>query len=731
MKKTVMRWRLSFILIVLTSALPAFAADPGIEFFVSSQGSDDNPGTSDKPLASLEKARQQVRSRPAGTPARVVMQPGTFYLQKSFELTEKDGGTAEAPVTYQAAKPGTVRIIGGRPIAPGLLKPVTDQEVLARLPEAARGRVLAVTMDALDIPAPSPVSGVLAGNGNLFSLYENGELLPVARWPKEGFTTVQEVVDSGVKPVPHGGVFRYREERQAAWANAPKSDGWWVEGYWRVPWVMDGVHVESLDVANKTITLSAPVGNGIGSKYTAEVNGTRKGDGRERYRVRNLLEELEQPGEWVYRYSTKTLYLWPKTAGAADLTVVYSSQPVVAVKECSHLRLESLDIEGGQAGAVSVAGGADVRLLGCAVQNTPGNGIEIKSGKKHQIVSCDVCNVGAFGIRVDGGNRKTLEPGEFQILNNHVHHYGLIQRTVCGVEIRGVGHHVANNLLHDSPYGGILYGGNDHLIELNEVHNFGLEGGDVGGLYTGADWTSWGNLVRYNFVHHASIGNGVYLDDGDSGDEVFGNLFYKIASGPFVGGGSMNKVRNNFVVECKVGVHLDDRGISRKYGAKTSSHQRNAKEFNILHEPWASKYPELAAWYQTQDLGKPTGDVIERNVFVNCGKGCDNRSGKENQKLFAIRDNLDLEKNPGFANPELLDFTIDPKNAIFAKAGEKPAIEPIPFAKMGLYRDGWRRELPTAEATGRLTQRKVALAFDSNTDIKQSNQNALKKVVKP
>ena len=633
---------------------------------------------------------------------------------------------------YQAAKPGTVRIIGGRQIAPGLLKPVTDKEVLARLPEAARGKVLVVTADELNIPAPAPVSGVLAGNGNLFTLYENGELLPVARWPKEGFTTVQEVVDSGIKPKPHGGVFRYREDRQSAWANAPKSDGWWVEGYWRVPWVMDGVPVESIHAADKTITLSAPVGNGIGSKYSADVNGTRKGDGHERYRVRNLLEELEQPGEWVYRYSTKTLYLWPKTPVTADnLTLVYSSEPVIAVKESSHLRLESLDIEGGQVVALAVEGGEDVRVQGCTVQNSPGNGIDIKSGKKHQIVSCDIFNVGAFGIRVDGGNRKTLVPGEFQILNNHVHHYGLIQRTVCGVEIRGVGHHVANNLLHDSPYGGFLYGGNDHLIELNEVHNIGLEGGDVGGIYTGADWTSWGNLVRYNFVHHASIANGVYLDDGDCGDVVFGNLFYKIASGPFVGGGSMNKIRNNFVVDCKVGVHLDDRGISRKYGAKTSSHQKNAREFNLLREPWSTKYPELAAWYQTENLGKPTGDVIERNVFVNCGKGCDNRSGKDNQKLFAIRDNLTLEKNPGFANPEALDFNIDSSNSIFAQAEGKPAIEPIPFAKMGLYRDEWRRELPTAEATGRLTQRKVALAFDSNTDIKQTDQNAQKKAVNP
>ena len=47
-------------------------------------------------------------------------------------------------------------------------------------------------------------------------------------------------------------------------------------------------------------------------------------------------------------------------------------------------------------------------------------------------------------------------------------------------------------------------------------------------------------MVRYNFVHHSPAANGVYMDDGDSGDTVFGNVFYKTASGAFIGGGHDN-----------------------------------------------------------------------------------------------------------------------------------------------------------------------------------------------
>jgi len=90
----------------------------------------------------------------------------------------------------------------------------------------------------------------------------------------------------------------------------------------------------------------------------------------------------------------------------------------------------------------------------------------------------------------------------------------------------------------------------------------------MGGFYTYGDWTSRGNTVRHNFVHHSPQAHGVYCDDGDSGDRIESNLFYKIDAGVFIGGGHDNIATSNIAVECRKALHLDARGVSRNYNAQ-------------------------------------------------------------------------------------------------------------------------------------------------------------------
>jgi len=93
------------------------------------------------------------------------------------------------------------------------------------------------------------------------------------------------------------------------------------------------------------------------------------------------------------------------------------------------------------------------------------------------------------------------------------------------------------------------------------------ETGDVGALYTGRDWGSVGNVIRYNFIHHTGgvrgWSMGVYLDDCDNGDTIYGNAFYRVTRAAFIGGGRYNRVENNLFVDCSPAVHVDARGKSR------------------------------------------------------------------------------------------------------------------------------------------------------------------------
>lgn len=81
-----------------------------------------------------------------------------------------------------------------------------------------------------------------------------------------------------------------------------------------------------------------------------------------------------------------------------------------------------------------------------------------------------------------------------------------------------VGQRAVHNLIHDHPHCPILYSGNDHRIEWNEIHHVALETGDVGAVYSGRDWTFRGNAIRYNFIHHTGgVGIGIGIRPHSSG----------------------------------------------------------------------------------------------------------------------------------------------------------------------------------------------------------------------
>ena len=106
----------------LAVAFFAAQATLGAEFYVSPAGSDANPGTKGKPFASLERAREAVRTRRASQSATrqtitVWLRGGDHLRTNAFELTAADSGTADAPVAWRACKNERVRLLGGRVLA--------------------------------------------------------------------------------------------------------------------------------------------------------------------------------------------------------------------------------------------------------------------------------------------------------------------------------------------------------------------------------------------------------------------------------------------------------------------------------------------------------------------------------------------------------------------------------------------------------------------------------------
>ncbi len=740
--RTMRKYLALWMLLALVS-LAVSSASAEVTLVVSPEAAPGGNGSQQKPFQTLVQARDAIRAhRQAGTLKKeeavtVYLEPGVYPLAASLEFNAADSGTAEAPVIYRARQGGKARLQGGVSLDPSSFKVVTEPTVLTRLDQAVRDKVLVCDLSAV-VPAAFP-SFKTSFHGAPVApwLYVNHQPMTLARWPNAnaadgGWASFSKAVDTGL-PNPkatdpamqkaHPGSFVFDDPRPARWN---LTDGVWLLGYWTHDWSDEVIRIASYDREKKIIALAAPHNYGI--------NGGTWGAAKRRFFAMNALEELDAPGEWYLDRSRKLLYFYPDGDLAdAEIVLATLTGPLVKLNGAKYVRFVELAFEYGHGDGLVAQNAEHLEIAGCVVANLAGGGISL-DGSANVVRSCDLYNLGKSGVTLSGGDRQTLTPAKNLAENNHIHHYGIFQRTYApGIGANGCGQVARNNCIHDAPHNAVLYGGNEHLFELNEIYRVVMETGDAGAFYTGRDWTSQGNVLRHNYIHDLGGGDaghvntmGIYLDDCDSGDALVGNVFYRAGRALMIGGGRDNSVLNNLVVDCPIGLHLDSRGMTWKQWNNSSDKSwcllEKAERLNYTQPPWSTKYPRLAA-IMNEEPRQPLGNAIQRNVFVNCTKQVCSFDGNVKKLL----DKLDIAENlvvspsgtpaqmtqlaktipaKGFAvvvGPEAKRLDVNPAaqnaEATLSRWQSRlqkaiPSFEPIPFDKIGLHQDDYRRTLP-------------------------------------
>jgi hypothetical protein len=673
------------------------------EFYVASSGNDTNPGTKDRPFLTLERAREATRrlkeTAPLQKPVTVIVRGGLYRLKASLILGTPDSGTESAPVIWQTAQGEQVRLCGGASLLADAFTPLVDETISARMDPAARGKVLQTDLHNISTKELGSFPDVFRGAPAVPELFFNDERMTLARWPNEGWATVAKIVDGGTarlsadKPRRPGTV-AYSGERPAHWN---VEAGIWLMGYWCYDWYEESIKVQALDRDKRQITLAQPA-----------VYGIRQGNpSPRRYRALNLLEELDQPGEYYVDRAEGRLYFWPPAAmTGARIVLSTLDAPLVSLKDASYVTLRGFTLEASLGDGVAVTGGRGNRIEACIVRNTRTVGIRVSGGASHRVEGCDIHDNGTGGLVLEGGDRKTLTPAGHEAVNNHIWRFS--QHRLCyaaGITLRGVGNRAAYNLLHDAPHMAVGIGGNDHVFEFNNVHDVCNASDDAGALYKGRDPSCRGNVIRHNLWRNigSPMGHGtaaVYFDDGDGGDTVFGNIFVRCGYAGrgsfgtvFSNGGHDHTAENNIFIDCQRALGSAPWGDQRWKKTIDGGHGSNwqkllRQDVDITQPPYTTRYPALVGFMDPQP-GQNRVNRAKNNVTVRCGLASSGNWQVDPEE------NWTTDHDPGFVDEAAGNFLLKPDAAVFQRL---PGFQPIPVDKIGVYQSPLRATWPIQQS---------------------------------
>ncbi len=700
------------IRLILFAALLLAQQMPAVEFWVATNGSDVDKGTREKPFATLERARNAIRQlkqddRLSKGGVTIYLRGGDYYRTNAFELSSADSGTPGSPIVWRAYRDESARLLGGRTLTG--FTPVSNATELERLDKNARRHVLQLNVDKLGITNLGEMKSRGFGRPRVTAhceLFFDHRPMTLARWPNEGkFAEIAGYPANSDHNDEHGGKlgdladgFLYTGDRPRHWQD---TSDLWVHGYWAYDWANSYEKVASLDVEQRLVKTAPPHG----------IYGFRKG---QRFYFLNVLEELDEPGEWFLDRKSGVLYFWPPdqagSAGGEAHKVVLSllEDSLVRLTDVSHVTFRGLAFEATRGNGIEIRGGQGIRIAGCLIRDIGNSGVVIEDGSAHGVMSCDIFDTGDGGVELTGGDRRRLRAGGHFVENCHFQRQGRWSKCyVPAVAMTGVGLRASHNLIHDHPHCAILFWGNDHLIEFNEIHQIALETGDVGAIYSGRDYTFRGNKIRHNFIHHTGgvgMGSmGVYMDDCVSGTEVFGNVFYKVHWAMFIGGGRDHRVENNLFMDCDPAVRVDGRGLDKS--AVWHSMVDETMRKRLAEVPvglYRERYPEMKSldrYYGPPEGPSITGaafqgvapdnNVITRNVCI--GKWLET-GWHSNPDMLRLENNLtdaaaSLASWPTDSSP-VTDFELKKDSPAWSLGFQR-----IPATRIGLYEDKLRRGL--------------------------------------
>lgn len=580
------------------------------EFHVAVDGEDTNPGTREKPFATLHRARDAVRElkQDSGltTAVTVMVRGGKYFLDSPLVLAEQDSGSREFPVIYTSHAGEEVVISGGVKLT-GWEKH-QDSIFKAKLP-----------------PGSWSVS-------KSRQLTYNGELQVRARWPNfdantnpviGAYLNIEDAAEPGSDTsfrFAQGALPRGWKKPQLAEALVTVAGGWST----------NVVPVESVDRENSIIRLQRRTWHSENDNFVRyrHMPFRNRGEGDAPFVMENILEELDTPGEWCLDTEDRVVYFWPPTPLSPESDVVLPRlDNLIDIQGASYVSLSGFTFTETTSGDNYHRSGLDGYGAMFPVKGWDycGEAIHLKDASYCVIEDCRFYALGGNAVYLEGDNLKNqighnefnyigangvallgtaeAHPISNKVVNNHFDRTGCILHYTAAV-FAGLsnGNWIAHNEIHDVPHHGVNLATNGHgrnLLEYNDIrrtclvlHDTGAvnmwmdpyEIGDDGRVYVLNRTDRAGHILRYNYI--TDTVQGFYLDDWASNCLVYGNIFAHVWNGVTIHGGKNNLIENNIFYDsaCMVYIandltHRPEESAKEMWGFCVGNRARN----NVYH----------------------------------------------------------------------------------------------------------------------------------------------------
>ncbi len=427
--------------------------------YVSSEAMKEGTGSPDAPFRSVSEARDKIRMLKVKNSQQdfmVMIHGGLYHLDQPVVFTNEDAAVEGHTITYKAVEGEYPVFSSGVPVT-GWIKSNQDPPFL---PEASKGNLW-------EAKFPEGVKSFTV-------MFDDSGRLPRAIGPE--FKPVLPRTDPRVENkktlfFPKGSLRNYE--------NMTDVEIWIVPTF---QWSHNILPLSSVDIKNGIAKTSV-----AGTYPLAQ---RERGYDPSRFRVCNVPDALDQPGEWFMDSNLKKIWLWSRDGTEPKGVVIPVLNELLAVmgdpasgKPVSGLIFDGLTFKHAKCDKISDEDiglqhewefwdkpNAMVRfrwtknciLRNCLLTESGSGGIRMDLyAQNNSVENCEISNLGGTGIALIGdkfGN-EFVNRGN-TIYNNHIHRIGLEHLQNAAVFIWQSGeNNITHNRIHHTPYNGFSVGG--------------------------------------------------------------------------------------------------------------------------------------------------------------------------------------------------------------------------------------------------------------------------------